>query len=324
MTATRCARCDFRTTDDEPLAAHAIGAGHPLCRCCTRSLTEHEPSTCERCLTDARTLLAGIATMFGELGQHLGHLNGSLRPHTSRSTDGAPLPGATVLVMLAGGSEGLSDDAETAKDTDPPSVAYELGWWALEWQDTRGEHEDLGHSPARTVLKASGYLERKMRWAANSHDGFEVFLADLKRLHAICERATGRDLPVERAGADCFECGGNLIRVVDRTTGVSTEDVACSTCHVEYDQARYRLALRAAWERDVQDWLPLTEAARLIVRNVETVETWSKRGQVGSACRLGDGRKLVWWPDVQARMRELRERAKQAAEAKAEKLRRAS
>lgn len=323
MIATRCARCDWRATDDEPLTVHAIGTGHPLCRCCERSLTVYEPATCERCLNTARELLAGITLMFAELPAHLGHLNGSLRPQTGRSSDGTPLPGSSVLVMLAGGSQGLEDDGETAKDTDPPSIAYDLGWWATAWQDDRGEHEDLGRTPARIVLKASGYLERKMRWAANSHPAFESFLADLKRLHAVLERATSRDTPVEKAGARCFECQGDLIRVVDRDSGVSTEDVACSTCHSVYDQARYNLALRAAWERTAE-WVTLTEAARSARTRLETVETWSKRLQVGSACRLEDGRKLVWWPDVQTRMRELAERARRLAEAKAEKLRRAS
>lgn len=316
MTFTRCARCDFKASEDEPLAVHAIGAGHPLCTCCLRSLSETDPvRACERCLTEARELLSGIVMMFAELPHHMGHLNGALRSHTGRSSDGRPLPGAAVLVMLGPGSEGLAEDETTSRTTDPPSISFELGWWALGWADLRGEPAMLliTANPSRTVLKAAGYLERKMRWAANMHPAFDQFLADLHRLHEILERATSRDLPCERVGADCFECAGDLIRVVDRSTGLSTEDVQCQQCHASYDPARYRLALRAAWERDVEVWVPLTDAARLVHRNVETVETWAKRGQVDSACRLSDGRKLVSWPDVQARVREAGSKTRRAS-----------
>jgi hypothetical protein len=266
--------------------------------------------------------------MFQELPDHMGHLNGSLKPHTGRSSDGMPLPGSSVLVMLGPGSEGLAEDETTSRDTDPPSISFELGWWAIGWMDLRDEPASLllTANPTRTVLNAAGYLERKMRWAANQHPAFDQFAADMRHLHAVLERATGRDVPHERVGADCFECGGDLIRVVDPDTGLSSEDVQCRQCRKSYDPARYRLALRATWERDVEVWVPLTEAARLIHRSVETVETWAKRGQVESACRCSDGRKLVKWPDVYARDREAKLRAAQAAEAKAkrERLREAS
>lgn len=243
----RCARCDWQPTGDEPereqLAAHAQTADHPLCCICTRSLAHAEPATCETCLTESHTLLSGIVTMFNELPTHLGHLHGSSTG--PRSSDGRPLPGGNVLVMLAGGSEGLAEDGTTTREGDYPSVAFELGWWALAWAGDHGDEAILGHTPARIVEKAAGYLERKMRWAS-LRPGFEQFHTDLRRLHRGLEHATGRSQPRQVAEADCFDCGGQLERLV--TDKGSDDHWTCRRCGRVYTWEAYLLALRARLE----------------------------------------------------------------------------
>lgn len=296
---SRCARCDWQDdheangTPKVQLALHALEAEHPLCPICARSLTNTDPGYgCERCLTHARSLLAGIVTMYSELPLHLGRSHGRL-------------PGGDPLVMLAAGSQGLAETGETSRPNDPPSIAFELGWWAVAWQDDREDPKHLGHSPARIVANASRYLEVHARWAAASSRGFPEFVADLERLHNRLERTTAHDLPQQRANADCFDCGGKLVRKADPKTGIFDIEgaVECRQCGETYDPVRYQLALRVSWEADLEGWVPLTAAARLVGANVETVETWAKRGHVQSACRVEDRRKIVWWPDVQERRR---------------------
>lgn len=303
MTRHECRRCDWTADPDgeirpaEQLGEHARAAGHWLCGVCGQSLAEHDPAlACERCLTVAQGNLSGIVTMYGELGEHLGHLNGSLRPQTGRSTDGKPLPGGTVLVLLSHGSEGLRDDIKTALEGDPPSISYELGWWAMAWSEDRGDRDDFGTTPARIVLKAGGYLERRMRWAANGHPGFAQFAADLARLHHTLERALGGGLPREKANAACFTCGGALYRLYSPTTGLADDHVTCVACGDTYDPARYALALRGAMDAGYEVWLHLEDAARSARVPVGTLYAWINRDRVQS--RIECGKRQVWWPDV--------------------------
>lgn len=306
-----CRRCQWTaTTGQGPLRAqqaqHAHDADHPLCTVCAQILAASEPQTCEPCLGNAQALLSGIVTMYLELPRHLGHLRPVGYASGHGGGDGRPLPGGDALVLLSGGSEGLAEDPATTRDGDPRPVSFELGWWALEWQEERGESEQLGHRPADIVLAAAGYLERRCRWAANTHPAFSEFAADLRRIHSALEHATCRDLPVERGNASCFDCGGALVRRTDAGTGLAETDMVCQECERRYSPAAYTLALRAAWEQRIEGWVSVTDAAKISGRSVETLETWAKRsvstGGVRSCCRVGDHRKLVWWPDVQARL----------------------
>lgn len=141
-----CARCDWQPEPEAPeppreqLRAHALEQGHGLCCVCARSLTEHEPQTCARCVAEAGRHLERIGQLYDELPAQLGHVSSpaydSDRPGAG---DGRPLPGGDVLALLGRGSQGLSEDGTTSREGDPVSVAYELGWWAQEWREIRGE-----------------------------------------------------------------------------------------------------------------------------------------------------------------------------------------
>lgn len=305
----RCARCEWTETDEEPLAVHAIGSGHPLCVVCARSLTDAEPQVCERCLNASQELLSGTVTMWLELDDTLGTLHAPKRGSEARSSDGTPLPGGDRLVMLSGGSEGVTDDGATALDTDPPSIPFELAWWALGWADLRHEPAMLllTASTTRSVLKAAGYLETRMRWAATSHPRFEHFHTDLRRLHAALEHATARDLPRDDTGTRCLDCREELVRLYDRHTGLAQDHVTCTGCHREYTPAAYHLAQAATLDANL-GWLGQAEAARRADVWAATVRQWAQREQVRT--QLGpSGRREVWWPDVRDRARELGRRA---------------
>lgn len=317
MTDYRCRRCDWRPDvdlDDKPvtqLAIHAIDAAHPLCRCCPRSLTRDETWTCETCLTETRTLLSGIVTMYDELPRHLARLGSGLGGSGRRSE--RALPGGDALVLLGAGSEGLAEDGTTTHDGDLASVSFELGWWAAEWQGRREELRPLGSRPSTVVHNAAAYLDVRARWAADEHPGFADFTDDLRRIHTALEHATGRSRKAARANASCFDCKGQLVRRVDPRTGLEDEHVTCDRCHRRYTPAEYALALRSAYDSGLQGWVPIADAAKATKRSLKTVESWIHRGLVDVACRLSDRRQVVWWPHVDARARRAPRRAKRVA-----------
>jgi hypothetical protein len=188
--------------------------------------------------------------------------------------------------------------------TDAPSVAFELWTVAEDWRGCRldaGLDPGTGFTAARPHTVA-GYLEVHTRWAAREHPAFAEYFTDLERLHARLEGATGRRRAPAKANAKCFDCrDADLVRRVDRTTGLEEDHVTCRRCRRQYTASEYALALRATVETGLQGWVPINEAAAKSRRSVETLESWAKRLLVNVACRLSDKRKVVWWPDIEQR-----------------------
>ena len=297
---TRCARCDWAPDPDattsrhEQLAEHALAASHPLCSCCGRSLAQDDPAqACEACLTDARSLLSGIVTMWGELPTHLGHARAQRYDSGPRGGEEHHLPGGTVFALLAPGSAGgaprrlTSTDVERGLDgrehgvdnqpEDAPSVAWALTSWEDDWRHTRGEVASTmpPSSTSAVVRAAAHYLEVHARWAANQHSAFDEFAEDLRALHTRLEVATHRRRTPTRAGASCFDCGGDLVRQVDPDTGLEAEEVVtCRRCRSSYDGARYLLALAARRQQGLDGWVSVPAAAQASKRPVKTLRSW--------------------------------------------------
>jgi hypothetical protein len=328
---TRCARCDWQPDPVEAvfgsardqLGHHAETAGHPLCLVCHRSLPAQDRQTCEKCLTRAREQLAGISLMYDELPKHLRIVTGSNWGQGSRGgSDGRPLPGGDVLALLGPGHEGLREDGLTSRDSDPVSVAYELSWWAEEWQDTRGERAtDARPRNVRAVVRQSvGYLERHARWAAEHHPGFARYATDLRQLHSRLEHATGRAGRREIAEAECFDCGGNLIHALDEKVGYDLDAWTCQRCGSTYDWNRYLLALRAHLQaHPAQGWSLPEHVALTLGASAKTVRSWASRGVVAAACLVGDRRLRVWFPEVAAEHERRLEAERRRAERNAQK-----
>ncbi len=298
-----CARCDWQPSEGDTLLDHA--AEHPLCGVCSKSLTAYERTVCEHCYTRAQEDLAGIAAMYAELPHHLGHLRS---PNYDRgrpdAIDGRPLPGGDVLALLGRGSEGLAEDGLTTRKKDPVSVSFELGWWALAWQDQRGEHVFVG-----TAARAIRYLTAHGRWAATSHDGFAEYATDLRSLHARLEGATSRRRSPVRAGADCFRCQGTLVRLID-ADGLEQDRVTCQKCGHRLSQAEYASTLKvaaaaAAWvtvEGSVYGTVAVL--AHETGRPHRTLRSWHQRQQIRSL--TFGGILFLHAADVQARDTERR------------------
>lgn len=245
-----CQRCDYRATDRAELLEHATDAAHPLCAVGPHSLSQHETRTCERCLTRTRQHLSGILTMWVQLPEHMGPRGTGYDRGTPAAADGRPLLGGDALVLHSPGGAGYAHDPQVHRDTDPPSVAQVLATWEDDWRHTRGEPAAVvaggrGGTSA-TIRHAAGYLERHSRWAATSHDAFADYAQDLAELHTRLEVVTGVARRRVIAEADCFECGGDLERLL---TDKGYEDRwTCARCGRRYEWQAYLLALRARLE----------------------------------------------------------------------------
>lgn len=326
---TGCARCPWEAEGllsdkaalREQRIEHAAGWEHLLCVVCTRSLAAGQPQTCDQCITHTRQDLAGIALLYDELPRHLGHVRSATYDGGRRGgTDGRPMPGGDLLALLGRGSQGLAEDEFTTRDHDPTSVAFELGWWVVDWQERRGETPDLRPRSARAqVHDAVAYLDRLARWAATSHPAFDQFAAELRLLHSRLEQATGRTRSPSKAGASCFDCGGTLVRKVDPHTGLEQDAVTCNRCRSRYTPARYTLALAARRTEGLAGWLSVPAAATAFRRPVRTIRTWLQRGQVAAACRADDRALLVWGPSVQELLQAMEERRREAERRRTER-----
>lgn len=250
-----------------------------MCSFCDQPVDEGL-KVCEVCLNAARSLLAESVIMFYELPAHLGHVRASMGNRPG-GTDGRPLPGGDLLVLLGPGSRGLSDDGETRRRNDPDSVPYKLSAWEERWRSARGE-EPAGPTE---VWRAAQYLRNNLRWASVSLKGFSGFLGDLRALHGRLETATGRRRSPVKANADCFSCGEPLLRLVG-SDGLEEQHVTCRGCGQKYDATRYLLALRAAAEDassviyDDEAWETADLLARRLARSVHTLRAWRRLGHV--------------------------------------------
>ena len=333
---TRCARCEWRPTTGgdidrgkttaevtpaEQLRAHALDWQHPLCCICARSLPDTHPQTCETCIGRAQADLAGILLMWTELPHELGHAKAAPLDRDGRGgSEEHALPGGTVFALLAPGSagnvlprSGNSEHLEDNRADSTPSIAWTLTTWEDDWRRTFGHQsaQDTG-STASTVRAAAGYLERHTRWAADRHGAFAEYAGDLRELHARLEQATGRVRRPVKAGADCFDCGGALVRPVS-DDGLEVEDVVtCRQCGSTYDGARYLLALAARRQEGLDGWVAVPAAALASRRPVKTLRAWLGT-VVPVACDVASRAQVVWYPALAERAEKAQKRRRMSA-----------
>lgn len=248
-------------------------------------------------------------------------------------------PGSVGNVLSRSGNrEHLKDN--WADST--PSVAWTLMSWEDDWRRTRGdEAAQAAGTSAQVARAAAGYLERHTRWAANQHDAFPEYAGDMQDLHSRLEVASGRVRHPVKAGASCFDCGGTLERPLHEVSAeasvfpwwipfgigprreqdmpnttrvgpVENENVVrCRQCGSSYDGARYLLALAARRQEGAEDlaetldldgWVSYKAAAAVAQKPLPTLWSWVQRLQVTAVCRVSDRARLVWYPDVDARV----------------------
>lgn len=219
-----CARCDWAADSDDTDAprvqalAHATTAGHPLCTVCARSLNDIEPVVCERCLTRAQRHLSELVEQCALLPDELEHdraqnalvlLGPGNDGMATREMTYAEWKAAAGAQSHRLGLPGREHRVDNRAD-DGSSVVFVLHNWAADWRASRGEPAASGRP---TLLGAAGYLERRMRSAANGdaqydpHPAFAEFAHELADLLEEVEHAGMRDDHPERAPVACFDCG---------------------------------------------------------------------------------------------------------------------
>lgn len=259
----------------------------PRCKLCESPLPASS-TYCAECVGETRTLLADILAYYVELSGHLGRLRGQVLGMRGGGTEGRPLPGGDALVLLGPGSPGYAEDAETSREGDPPSVAYELRYWEKDWREERKEICMCGNVPSSVK-----YLYTNSRWASINYPGFAEFYADLKRLRLRLSIATCRHRSPVKANASCFRCGGVLQRQID-ARGFEEEHVTCRDCGDTYDAGRYLLALRAAAEQassyvdsEGDQWETPAVLGHRLGRSVNSLAAWRRDKRVRAQVRDG-------------------------------------
>lgn len=191
-------RCQFRGTREE-LVEHATETGHKLCTLCPRSLRPVEAAVCDKCVERTRDDLAAICaahTRLREVAQHAGYLS-------------QPIPGGNAMVQLAGGTVTGGGEADDPVFRDPVIVHAALHLWETEWRQLRDEPTYLTANINSTTV----YLRTRLAWAVEHFDQFRFFVADVRDLRSAADHTVGTDDDPVKAPAECFECGGRLIRV---------------------------------------------------------------------------------------------------------------
>lgn len=307
---SRCARCDFEADD---LAEHAAEAGHWLCVVCQRrSLSHHEPQTCASCIAAVRADLADLVQAYtlldpsGLTGLTLlgdGTMQRHAHDYELDSRDAARHP------LAADGELATPKPIRDEWPSDPLPVLPALA----SWEDyLREDYRDVkGAVPANlsaTVDYLMSNLDARHNFA-QTFPGFDDLARQIRHHRAAGMHVAGlADDPLE-ADADCFDCGGPLLRTYEppvapvnptrlgtKYEGL-TDKWTCGWCRRVYDQTSYFLALRAK----ASSWVPIPLAAETTQRSVWTVRSWARRGLVTAACRVVDRAVLVWWPDVSDR-----------------------
>jgi hypothetical protein len=168
-----------------------------------------------------------------------------------RLTPKERLAGDPTSGPLVAGREHAADN----RDDDGVSVAFALWTWERAWRDARREPvtlreqwwlpdavgplspQQLAHLTERrlnahqpTVMTAAGYLERRMRWAADHHDAFPDFVADLRAIRRRLEDANSAGERTVHAPVQCFDCGSKSLERAYRPAG------SCSHERPRYEQ----------------------------------------------------------------------------------------
>lgn len=179
----------------------ASQVGDRLCVVCERrELAADEPQTCIWCLGRARGNLIALVDAYALLPAELVDRGGvSFEPIPVGGSRETPIPGGEALVLLAGGS--LSGEALPGDPVPPLPV---LIAWAAAW----------GARPAlRNLADVTGYLDRRLGWAAQNREDFPAFCSDVRALRARVEAVTRSREPIDYgARIPCPECTEPLVR----------------------------------------------------------------------------------------------------------------
>lgn len=287
MKQRRCARCEWRSTDepvdvsagcpcachvggafpppcdveggcglthsqvlspDAQLALHALESDHPLCIVCFRSLRDAERQTCERCIESAQSTLSSIRTLYDWLPSLLQSVTSGVHNGGHRSEDGRPLPGGDALALLGPGSQGLQEDGQTTKDDDPVSVAFELHWWERDWRETRNEPLD-DVQPRSSAKVAREAIGYLERHTRWAANSHHAFDDYLRDLRALHGRLLMATGQVRQPTKLNLDCFQCGGQLVRKIgpDGLEVQTVTCRACGTTYDPTQFANSRAWAW-----------------------------------------------------------------------------
>lgn len=223
--------------------------------------------TCPECITTTRDNLDVIARLgrHSVLADQAAHRSSDGRPEADRLLGGDAMDLLGPVGDLRGWQAQLDaaeqrwiDDPEAAAedrpdldhaldapDDDHAPPLLVLATWVDDWR-AAFRHGAAGHRA--TLGTEVAYLGRHLHHAAQWHDAYGEFAADVARCRSQLEtvlHAGERDDPT---AAPCFDCGGQLVRKVD--AGGREDAYTCRRCRRVYDVASYWLAVRAHAESE--------------------------------------------------------------------------
>jgi hypothetical protein len=229
-----------------------------LCIVChQRELRDDEPQTCRRCVTAVRQAVTEVAVLFPLLTVELHSRVGAAAAGAGRGGDEHPIPFGDLLSLIGPGAS--TTCGPDAQPDDAPSVVATLASWEDDWRQLRGI---AAATCKATVESCAAFLRDQHGWAAQNHPAFDEYGADARMLRGRVRAALRlTDTPVVM-GADCFGCGGTLVRDYAAPSPCSHKGphsswcdqgglrdwCRCVSCGREYTPAQYHLALRAAIE----------------------------------------------------------------------------
>ena len=221
--------------------------------CHHRELEDDEPQTCRRCVTVTRSAVGDVAGLYQLLSLEMAGRVGAAGVGTGGG-DEHPLPMGELLSLMGPGGDGYGES------TDTPSVAWSLASWEDDWRAFTGS----GGAPYPAMVeRAAEWLTANLGKMAQQHPAFDEFAADMRSLRFQLLRALRMSDDPVRMNADCFECGGELVRDYHAANpcahrrgehtsmcdqGGLRDWCRCTGCGRVYTPAQYHLALRAAIE----------------------------------------------------------------------------
>lgn len=231
------------------------------------------------------------------------------------------LPGGEAMVALAGVAnlEAWQNIVDTTL-----RIAYEYGdplpelddddanepplqtlcFWS---EQLRREHGDeYGKRP--TIASEAGYLRFMLNWMWDHEPHWDDFAHDIATAKTRLENMLRSGVRVAFRGAPCLydECkGARLVRKTvptrdkDGNKAWRLTDWHCPRCKKSWTEEAYARNIYAAIERQHFDdlgtsdtWCSISRAARRVDRPQGTIRSWVSRGEVASACLLGDAREV--------------------------------
>lgn len=231
-----------------------------LTHCVVCGITHIDQQTCPSCVGEARANLLTLRGLWAALP--LQAMTGGNYGKLEAARD---IPGGEAMVAIAPGSDGRAvawakergDDVSHRGDERKGDIATPLVMlvtWEEDWRGIRNHRTD---QPA-TFDAAVTYLDEHLHWAAQHHDAFDAFDAELRQQVAHLEDILhAGDRP--DTGAPCFTCNTHMEkRWGDRAQGESGDRWVCPRCGRKEDLAEYART-RAQEARSLAEWLSATD-----------------------------------------------------------------